>query len=423
MVAERGSQTQQRWSEDPDVMIIGFEPQVKLHLEAPVLRLAPNIRGDQAGFDQEVMMDCAGSNSPGLRTAFVLSRDHPEALLTAGSAVWPALSIPAPARTRNLSGSDFTSLAHRPANRSQISQSTFRVRKWVEYHGRRASSNMSQFEAIDRLTAAAGMNIFAHMAGSIPRGMIPDRRGDRVTTFGTISPEAYTPTPRKPWRGIYCGDYSGHGCEFLLVMQIDETGAEPLPQGLNWLIEWLTGGHRMQEGRGDLATRTYTRMNEILVDMAERDGFRRGADDGNNDTVAEDIDWEEPEAIDGDIARQTGSNNIIDPEEVYSGRLVALKLTGDPYVPRGEISFLAPDLGDKGFQRIAEEDVFRGARVVRSAGHIANRGYIHGGCYIYITELTAADKYHRRVHTFATHSCLTRHARPVLVGLWTYFIL
>ncbi|GAM86328.1 hypothetical protein ANO11243_043420 [Dothideomycetidae sp. 11243] len=358
-------------------MIIGFEPQVKLHLDAPVLRLSTN--GDKRAGSQEVLMDCSTPNSPGLRTAFVLSTDHPESLLTPGSAVWPSISIPAPSRTRNLSASDFTSSAHRPRKPSDISQSTFRIRKWVEYHGRRSSNHSSPYEAIDRLTTAAGLNIFAHMASSIPRGIFPDRRGDRVTTFGTISPEAYTPTRRKPWRGIYCGDYSGHGCEFLLVMQLDEADAGPLPQGLNWLMEWLTGGRHLGDGRNELTTRTYLRMNEILTDMAVRDGFRRRAGDEQDDdqNVVDDDGWEEPEGVRGDLARQTGADGAVDPAEVYTGRMVALKLTGDPHIPRGEISFIAPDLGDKGFQRVADEEIFRGARVVRSAGHVANRGFIH----------------------------------------------
>ena len=384
VVAERGLQTQQRWEQDSNVMIIGFEPQVKLHLEAPVLRL--DAGASQFDSSQEVLMDCSTSNSPGLRNAFVLSCDYPGHLLSPGSAVWPSMSIPAPSRTRNLSASDFTSLAHRPKRWSEVSQSTFRIRKWVEYHGRQTSPELSQSEVLSRIAAAAGMNVFTQMTGAIPRGIFTDRRGDRVTTFGSIDPEAYKPTARKPWRGIYCGDYSGHGCEFLLVLQIDEADAKPLPKGLNWLMEWLTGGRRLEEGRNDLATRTYTRMNEILTDMAVRDGFRRRAGEGQDGDdeapVDEDDDWEEPEGVPGDLARQTGTDSVVDPEEVYAGRLVALKLTGDPHVPRGEISFLAPDLGSKGYQRTADEEIFRGARVVRSAGHVANRGFIHGECAV-----------------------------------------
>ena len=64
------------------------------------------------------------------------------------------------------------------------------------------------------------------------------------------------------------------------------------------------------------------------------------------------------------------------------GRLEAIKLTGDPNVPRGEYSWIAEDIGPKGLIRVATEQMFKGARVVRSLGHCANRGYRNGICSI-----------------------------------------
>ncbi|KAF2223667.1 hypothetical protein BDZ85DRAFT_311688 [Elsinoe ampelina] len=302
VVAERGEHTVSAWSENNQVLIHGFDPNVQLHLDRPILKLTTG--GRRVSISQ----------STGVRTSFVLSRDLPGYLINEGSAVWPPLSIPAPSRARNLSGSDFSSISHRPSKHNEISQNTFRIRRWMEYANRRNSSNLAQFPGLDRLSVAPGLSFFASSAS----GYNLDRRGENVTTFGAIDPAAYTPTPRKPWRGIYCGDYSGHGCEFLLVLQPDEGTEDPLPEGLNWLNEWLTGDR----------PRTIDNQNDITA-------------------------------------------------HIYSGRLVAIKLTGDPHVPRGQITFIAPDLGEKGLVRTAEEDIFRGARVVRSAGHVANRGFIH----------------------------------------------
>jgi hypothetical protein len=67
-------------------------------------------------------------------------------------------------------------------------------------------------------------------------------------------------------------------------------------------------------------------------------------------------------------------------ENAPSGRIEAIKLTGDMNIPRGEYSFIAPDISDGGLVRVADEEIFRGARIVRSAGHLANRGFRDGKC-------------------------------------------
>lgn len=63
--------------------------------------------------------------------------------------------------------------------------------------------------------------------------------------------------------------------------------------------------------------------------------------------------------------------------QVYRGRLEAIKLTGDPNIPRGEYTFISPDIGEGGLVRIAKEDQFKGARIVRSRGQLANRNFIN----------------------------------------------
>jgi hypothetical protein len=53
--------------------------------------------------------------------------------------------------------------------------------------------------------------------------------GEEVSTYATLDPKLYTPTEEKPFRGIWVGDYSGHGCEFLLMNQPDNE--EPFDEG------------------------------------------------------------------------------------------------------------------------------------------------------------------------------------------------
>ena len=65
-------------------------------------------------------------------------------------------------------------------------------------------------------------------------------------------------------------------------------------------------------------------------------------------------------------------------DAVYRGRIEAVKLTGDINIPRGEYTFIAPDIGPDGLIRVASEEMFKGARIVKSVGHIAARGFRDG---------------------------------------------
>jgi hypothetical protein len=358
IVAEPGLRRRYHWEHNQDVSIHTFNPNVRLDLNSPVLKLDPgNPRNparlldhdddQQTGplppLSREIIMDC--SAPAGLFTSFMLARDLPEVAIAPGTRVWPPQRIPALSRTRNASTRAFQPLAHRPSTLDEVSQTTFRLRKWVEFTGRRHSSSIMALGAHTALGFGAFPPTIMNTAGAA----MTVRMGEEVSTYATLPPSCYTADKRKPWQGIWCGDYSGHGCEFLLVLQPDKAEERPLPDGMNHMLEWLATGHyRRYSDTSDTSSSSYT--------SAQKD-----QESPSNHTRSV------PDTLD-----------TTDEHDVYSGRIEAIKLTGDPHIPRGEYTFIAPNIGDGGLVRIADEDIFKGARVVRSAGHVANVGFTAG---------------------------------------------
>jgi len=89
-------------------------------------------------------------------------------------------------------------------------------------------------------------------------------------------------------------------------------------------------------------------------------------------------------------------------ETIYRGRIEAVKLTGDPNIPRGEYTFIAPDIGPNGLLRVASEDMFKGARIVKSVGHIAARGF-RDGEFSFGTVSASGLTFCRQLHDLSTH--------------------
>ncbi|KAL5327680.1 hypothetical protein ACEPPN_005381 [Leptodophora sp. 'Broadleaf-Isolate-01'] len=283
LVAERGPPTFDPWEADDEVLIHSFAPKCRLHMDQPVVQLhaltleslISSSGQSKPGhrFSAEIPMRIEDKSHRGVFNNFLLTRPVDE---HEGMQLWPPRTIPARHRVRNSSQEGYVGQGHKPQTRSQVSNQTFRIRRWMQM-----------------------------MAGTQSPGL---HLGEEIYTYATLDPKLYTPTEEKPYRGIWIGDYSGHGCEFLLMHQPDND----------------------------------TPFDEASVVQ------------GEDETPEE---W---------AVRKK-------EERIYRGSLEAIKLTGDPNVPRGEYTFISDDISKTGYVRTATEARFRGARVVRSRGHIAAR--------------------------------------------------
>ena len=352
LLAEHGAHTYMRWAHDPEVIIHTFNPRVRLWVDDPVINLVFN-GGDHDSENRlrkEVAMQTGTMH--GICSMISLCRPIPKKLQTGSMALWPPAIIPARERVRNTSATKFRTGEHRPQTLGVMSDQTFRVRKWLDF------SNMLQPSTAVRM-------------------------GEEVMTFSTLPEESYTPTKKKPWQGIWVGDYSGHGCEFLLVLQREVTSpmalsrtpsTEYLPRGMTTATP--DADTRLQDSDGDQHSPAAIEGQRVV---AQGDT----ADTGGSSTLQIERDLLNRSVTDAEGSRATrnGSSSSSDVEapcssaEAPSGRLEAIKLTGDIHVPRGEYTWIAEDIGPNGLIRIANEQMFAGARMVRSWGHIADRGF------------------------------------------------
>ncbi|OHF04665.1 F-box domain-containing protein [Colletotrichum orchidophilum] len=313
LLAVSNRTTYQHWPADHSVIIHAFEPRVKLHLDKPVLQFHARRPADDVGsssilsqrFLPEVPMSI-DDRSDAMFSNFLMARPLDGATATSRmdgvfpyGNVWPPPAIPARHRVAGVSsGLDGDDLApgDLPTRRAETSDQAFRIRQWMEMAGSPTPGlflGPGPVGIVQAIQANMGMGT---------RGVPGVHIGEEVVTYSTLDPVVYTPTALKPWRGIWVGDYSGHGCEFLLINQPDD---------------------------------------EEVSD--EELGLIREAHES-------DAEW---------TRRRTDAR-------VYRGRLEAIKLTGDPNVPRGEYTFVADDLGEAGFVGVAQEPPFQGTRVVKS---------------------------------------------------------
>jgi hypothetical protein len=343
LAAERVNSGLEFWDWNSDVIIHRFDPKVRLDLNQAVIKIDADAVANlplRKRFSEEVILSTTGGVMVGgINSRLSLTKPLPETAISSGTQVWPPQKLPAASRVRNASLDGFRGTGHTPTNMSELSEHTFRLRRWMDFPS--------------RLQGFRGMTM---------------RMGEDVSTFATLPPDTYTPTQAKPWRGIWCGDYSGHGCEFLIILQPDED--IELPEGANRACNRRR--HSSLDSIEQVAQADFdyehlfedtTELN-LLGDMPLSVGDAEFVPSSETETETERED---------DFVMAEGSG-----EEVHEGQLLAVKLTGDPNIPRGEYTFVAPDISDLGLLRVANEELFKGARVVRSAGHIAARDFRDG---------------------------------------------
>jgi hypothetical protein len=363
LAAERGKPDLELWHHNPDVIIHSFDPRPKLDLSLCYVKIpassSRNFPADDRRFQRELLMDTQSGpeGAADLYSSFMLTKACPPAAIGPQTEVWPPQKIPAIERTRNASVEGFRGSGHRPSKLKEVSEGSFRIRKWVEFSHRGRDINMRVAEDVD--------------------------------TFGTLDPACYKPTKQKPWRGIWVGDYAGHGCEFLAVLQPDED--VQLPAAVRDILEERHRRLSQQSNRSSnvpphpiLSHPIYALLAQQQPAQTERIASSEWMGTPSHQSYVlrsfanASSSSQGPSLTRPTIANAYADENDFNEDDRYRGQLVAIKLTGDINVPRGEITFIAPDLSDDGLVRIATEEPFEGCRVVRSCGHIASTGFVHG---------------------------------------------
>jgi hypothetical protein len=296
------------WPLHPAVYVAQFLPKVGLHRDRPILQLSPKAQ-DQwekrltgpSGLEHEIVMPSSEFTKGIQHSTLMTTKAIPDEARHPSTALWPPLRIPSKQRVRNASGGGYRDPGHKPKDLASICEDAFRIRHWGQL------TNLSRMMGV-------------HM-------------GEKVTTYGALQPQLYTPTAQKPWRGLWVGDYPGHQYEFLLIHQPDDE-IEEESKGPEY---HSTNGEPI-EGRTAGAV---ARCPSQEVHPASH-------------------------GLDTDVG-------------IYRGSLEAIKLTGDPNVPRGEYSFRVEDLGPSGLLRVADEEPFAGARVMRAKGQIAEKHGFNDG--------------------------------------------
>ncbi|KAJ5327460.1 uncharacterized protein N7506_010562 [Penicillium brevicompactum] len=193
IVAERGHPVFHLWKAELSVLVQAFDPIVRLSLDDPVLFLKDPDPSNKTAIIQH------SSQRKDRRMPLALDAHHVHSSLSFCAAISDGLHP------------DIESTQYWPPPMIPSSTRTMRTK---ENGQRRAVESMSElsekFFCINKWT-------------SLPVAFSPNN-GQCQRIYSTLDPALYTPTKNKPYQGIWVGDYSTHGCEFLLVLQGEEYG-------------------------------------------------------------------------------------------------------------------------------------------------------------------------------------------------------
>lgn len=345
-----------------DVVYRSFNPIVQLDLNQPVVRLNPHEsrsgKSRVPSFTPEVPMripSSLNSYSDHLTRTFMHTRNLPTHLVDPRTSLWPPLILPSPGnqRTRASTSSNYSATGHKPSRLIEASTTSFRLRQTLNFH---------PFNPLQPLLSTA-----QRFTSALP--------GDRVDTYATLDPRAYTPTLQKPYQGIFVGDYSMHGCEFLLITQPDPHEARPLPSKARKALQRWPNVTPWQALLADVPGEDDDIYDDVAhmpdeLDLThdaigttppaalqlQRQRLQRG--ENVQDTPIRGTAGERGHTQRSILSEAADDAAIRKDMPPFKGRLEAIKITGDPNVPRGEITFVADDLGEKGLVGYTRERDF-----------------------------------------------------------------